>query len=205
MSTARSSGAPLATARAVVLMLHGRGGTAADVLALAELFQLSDLAYLAPQAPGSSWYPYSFLSPLERNEPALSAALTTVRDILERLKQEGVASERVFLLGFSQGGCLALEYVARHARRYAGVIGLSAGLIGPEGTPRHYQGSLAGTPVFLGCGDIDGHIPVARVRESTRVLRALDADVSERIYPGMGHTINDEEIEEVRKLLATRG
>lgn len=202
MSPARSSGAPIAKARAVVVMLHGRGGTADDILALADLFAHSDLGYLAPQAPGGSWYPYSFLAPLERNEPALSAALTTIDGIVGGLKQEGVASERVFLLGFSQGGCLALEYVARHARPYAGVIGLSAGLIGPEGTPRHYQGSLAGSPIFLGCGDSDGHIPLARVRESTRVLRALGAEVSERIYPGMGHTINDDEITEVRKLLA---
>jgi phospholipase/carboxylesterase len=200
----RSAGAPLAGARAVVLMLHGRGGTADDILTLADLFAQSDLAYLAPQAAGGSWYPYSFLAPLERNEPALSTALATVGESLAVLASRGFGAERIFLLGFSQGGCLALEYAARHARRYAGVVGLSAGLIGPEKTPRTYQGSLASSPIFLGCGDRDGHIPLARVRESTRVLTALGADVAERIYAGMGHTINDEEVGHVREMLSTQ-
>lgn len=200
----RSAGAPLAGARAVVIMLHGRGGTADHILTLADLFAQSDLAYLAPQAVGGSWYPYSFLAPLERNEPALSTALATVGESLAALASRGFSAERIFLLGFSQGGCLALEYAARHARRYAGVVGLSAGLIGPEQTPRTYQGSLAGSPIFLGCGDRDGHIPLARVRESTRVLTALGADVAERIYAGMGHTINDEEVGHVREMLSTQ-
>jgi phospholipase/carboxylesterase len=132
----RSAGAPLVGARAVVIMLHGRGGTADHILTLADLFAQSDLAYLAPQAVGGSWYPYSFLAPLERNEPALSTALATVGESLAALASRGFSAERIFLLGFSQGGCLALEYAARHARRYAGVVGLSAGLIGPEQTPR---------------------------------------------------------------------
>jgi phospholipase/carboxylesterase len=200
----RSAGAPLAGARAVVIMLHGRGGTADDILTLADLFAQSDLAYLAPQAVAGSWYPYSFLAPLERNEPALSTALATVGESLAALASRGFSAERIFLLDFSQGGCLALEYAARRARRYAGVVGLSAGLIGPEQTPRTYQGSLAGSPIFLGCGDRDGHIPLARVRESTRVLTALGADVAERIYAGMGHTINDEEVGHVREMLSTQ-
>jgi phospholipase/carboxylesterase len=199
----RTVGAPLADARAAVIMLHGRGGTADDILTLADLFAQSDLTYIAPQATGGSWYPYSFLSPLEHNEPALSVALATVGASLAALASQGFGADRVFLLGFSQGGCLALEYAARHARRYAGVVGLSAGLIGPETTPRTYQGSLAGSPIFLGCGDRDDHIPLARVRESTRVLSAMGADVAERIYAGMGHTINDEEVGYVRELLNT--
>jgi|SRR5262245_16810956 len=203
-ATTRSRGAPLAAARAAVIMLHGRGGTADDILSLADLFAQSDLTYIAPQASSGSWYPYSFLSPLERNEPALSAALATVAESLAALASQGFPAERVFLLGFSQGGCLALEYAARHAQRYAGVVGLSAGLIGSEITPRTYQGSLAGTPIFLGCGDRDGHIPLARVRESTRVLTALGADVAERIYASMGHTINEEEVGHVREMLRTR-
>jgi len=198
----RESGAPLAQARGAVIMLHGRGGTADDILSLAQLFAHPDLAYLAPQAAGGSWYPYSFLAPLANNEPALSQALSAVADLVGRLDGEGFAAERVFLLGFSQGGCLALEYAARRARRYAGVVGLSAGLIGPQGTPRNYQGSLAGTPAFLGCGDLDSHIPLDRVHESTGALEALGADVTERIYPGMGHGINDDEIDRVRAMLA---
>lgn len=184
-------------------MLHGRGATAEDILPLARAFAQPDLAYLAPQAPTGSWYPYSFLAPLESNEPALSRALATIRELLDGLEQESVPADRVVLLGFSQGGCLALEYAARNARRYAGVIGLSAGLIGPENTPRSYAGSLLGTPIFIGCGDLDGHIPLPRVRESTRVLRTLGAEVAERIYPGMGHSINDDEINSVRAMLGT--
>jgi len=198
----RETGAPLPQARGAVIMLHGRGGTAEDILSLTQLFAIPDLAYCAPQARGGSWYPYSFLAPLEDNEPALSQALDTVAELVARLAGAGLAAERLFLLGFSQGGCLALEYAARHARRYGAVIGLSAGLIGPKGTPRNYQGSLAGTPVFLGCGDNDSHIPLARVQESTRALAALGAEVTERIYPGMGHGINEEEIDRVRAMLA---
>jgi predicted esterase len=137
-----------------------------------------------------------------RNEPWLSSALRVIGALLERLAEAGFGPERVALLGFSQGACLGLEYAARHARRYAGVIGLSGGLIGPEGTPRDYPGSLAGTPAFLGCSDVDPHIPLARVRETTAVLRRLGAAVTERIYPGMGHLINEDEIPFVRGLLA---
>jgi predicted esterase len=195
-------GAPLARAKAAMIMLHGRGGSAEDLLALADDLTQPDLACLAPQAAGNSWYPYPFTAPIERNEPWLSSALQAVDKLLERLGNAGFPAERVALLGFSQGACLALEYAARHARRYASVIGLSGGLIGPESTPRDYPGSLAGTPVFLGCSDIDPHIPLARVRETTAVLRRLGALVTERIYPGMGHLINEDEIRFVRGLLA---
>ena len=196
-----ASGAPLANARAAVVLLHGRGSNAEDMLGLAQEFGQRDIAYVAPEAPRNTWYPYSFLAPLAQNEPHLSNALATVGATLDRLTQEGFAAERVALIGFSQGGCLALEYVARNARRYGAVAGLSAGLIGPPGTAREYAGSLAGTPVFLGCSDIDAHIPLGRVHESRDVLEKLAGAVTERIYPGMGHTVNADEIAHVTKLL----
>jgi predicted esterase len=196
-----TSGAPLERARGAVVLLHGRGGNAEDILSLAEALEAPDLAYLAPQAPGNTWYPLSFLAPIDQNEPALSRALAAVAAVVEGIAQAGIPAERVVLMGFSQGGCLALEYAARNARHYGGVAGLSAGLIGPPGSPRDYAGSLAATPVFLGCSDVDGHIPLWRVQESTQVLRGLGAEVTERIYPGMGHTINDDEIAQVRRML----
>lgn len=196
------AGAPLQRAKAAMILLHGRGASADSMLSLAEVFAQPEFTYLAPQAARSTWYPYSFLAPLADNEPWLSSALQVIADALRTLAEEGLPAERVALLGFSQGGCLMLEFVARHARRYGAVAGLSAGLIGPEGTPRNYAGSLAGTPVFLGCSDIDPHIPLARVRESTQVFGQLGADVKETIYPGMGHTINDDEITRVRGLMA---
>jgi predicted esterase len=201
MANVLSSGAPLKAARAAAIMLHGRGSGAEDILSLGEEFGQDDIAYLAPQAPNHTWYPYSFLAPLAQNEPHLGNALATVGATLEHLAREGFAPERVALIGFSQGGCLALEYVARNAKRYGAVAGLSAGLIGPPGTPRAYPGSLAGTPQFLGCSDVDGHVPLARVHESRDVLGRLGAEVDERIYPGMGHTVNADEVAAVAALL----
>ena len=196
------AGAPLHRAKAAIVMLHGRGANAGDMLSLAEILAQPDLAYLAPQAMGHSWYPYSFLAPIARNEPFLSSAMQLLDRVLRRLGTEGYKPERVVLLGFSQGACLALEYAARHALRYGGLIALSGGLIGPEGTPRDYAGHFASTPVFLGCSDVDPHIPVDRVHETARVLGALGGAVTKRIYPGMGHTINEDEIRQARRLLA---
>lgn len=197
-----SAGAPLSRAKAAMILLHGRGATAEGMLDLADVLAQPDVAYLAPQAPGRTWYPYSFLAPIDQNEPHLSRALAQVGEMVSDLGRQGFGPEKLILLGFSQGGCLALEYAARNAQRYGAVIGLSSGLIGPEGTPRTYGGSLAGTRVFLGCSDVDAHIPVGRVHESARVLSALGGDVIERIYPGMDHTINDNEIAQVRVALA---
>jgi predicted esterase len=184
-----------------VILLHGRGGRAEDILGLVPELRLDAASFLAPQAAGNTWYPYSFLSPTERNEPHLSSALHLLETLLEGLGRDGVAPGRLAWLGFSQGACLALEFAARHARRYAGIAALSGGLIGPPGTAREYPGSFEGTPVFLGCSDTDPHIPVERVRESSGVFRRMGAVVDERIYPGMGHTITDEEIEAVRGML----
>jgi predicted esterase len=197
------AGSPLQRAKAAVVMVHGRGADAEGMLSLAEVFAQPDLAYLAPQAKGRSWYPHAFLAPIEHNQPFLSSALDVLDGLLEDLAAEGVAPERVVLLGFSQGACLALEYAARRARRYGGLVGLSGGLIGPEGTPRDYAGDLGGTPVFLGCSDVDPHIPLDRVHETARVLGRLSGVVTERIYPGMGHGINDDEVKHVRGVLAT--
>jgi predicted esterase len=190
----RSGPAP-AAARRVVLFAHGRGGSADEILGLASAIGLDDVAYLAPEAPGRTWYPLSFLAPIAQNEPALTAALNTLDRFVTDLAAERVPSDRLVLAGFSQGACLSLEYAARHARRYAGVVAFSGGLIGPPGTPREYAGAFEGTPVFLGCSDVDPHIPLERVHETAAVLRAMGAAVDERIYPGMGHTINTDELD----------
>lgn len=205
MANVLTGGVPLSAARAAAILVHGRGASAEDILSLGDEFGQSDIAYLAPQAGSGSWYPYSFLAPLAQNEPHLSNALGVVGATLDHLAREDFAPERVALIGFSQGGCLALEYVARNAKRYGAVAGLSAGLIGPPGTPRDYNGSLAGTPVFLGCSDVDGHIPLARVHDSRDVLQRLGAQVDERIYPRMGHTVNADEIAAVAALLRRIG
>src|SRR5204863_2441092 len=153
------------------------------------------------QAADNTWYPNSFLARTDTNEPYLSSALASLEHTLAQLTQAGIPEERTLLLGFSQGACLTLEFAARHARRYAGVFGLSGGLIGPPGTPRDYSGTFDGTPVFLGCSDVDAHIPVERVHESADVFRAMGAAVDERIYPGMGHTVTGDEIATVTRIL----
>ena len=198
----RSGGVPLAKARAAMIMVHGRGGSAEDILTLAPAFGMNDVAYLAPQAAGGTWYPFGFMSPIERNEPGISSGLRTIDRLRAQIISAGIPAERIFFLGFSQGACLATEYAARHAGRYGGVAGLSGGLIGPDDTPRDYPGSLDGTPVFLGCSDVDGHIPAARVRETADILRRLGGDVTMRLYPGMGHSINADEIAAVKGMLA---
>lgn len=191
-----------ADARLTVVLVHGRGASAEDILGLAREFRLKDVAYVAPQAAAHSWYPYSFLTPIERNEPYLSSALGVLEKLVARLAAEGIAHDRVGFVGFSQGACLSLEFAARHPRRYAAIAGLSGGLIGPPGTPRDYPGSLAGTPVFLGCSDVDSHIPLERVHETAEVFRRMNARLDERIYEQMGHTVVDDEIEAVRVLLS---
>jgi predicted esterase len=196
-------GAPLAQAKAAALMLHGRNAEAHSILALTPALDVPNIAYLAPQASGHTWYPQRFLAPLESNEPWLSSALNAVARTLALISEAGIPPERAVLLGFSQGACLALEFAARHARRYGGLIGLSGGLIGPDDTPRDYAGSLAGTPVFLGCSDVDFHIPKERVEQSAAVLRALGGAVTMRLYPNMDHTVNDDELDVVRSILHT--
>jgi predicted esterase len=187
-------------ARATVICLHGRGASAEDILGLAAELRVTDVAFLAPQAASHTWYPYSFLSEIARNEPYLTSALSLIARILADVEGQGVDAARIGFLGFSQGACLALEFAARHARRHAAIAGLSGGLIGPPGTPRRYAGTLDGTPVFLGCSDVDSHIPLERVHETAAVLREMGASVDERIYPRMGHTVNEDELEAVRAM-----
>lgn len=198
-----TGGAPIAEARGALILTHGRGATADSIMALAPLLGADHLAWFAPQASGNTWYPYSFLSPITDNEPGISSGMQALHDLVSLVEAAGVPSSRIALLGFSQGACLTLEFAARHARRYGALVGLSGGLIGPEGTPRDYPGSFDGTPIFLGCSDVDAHIPLLRVHDSANVLTSLGAVVDARIYPGMGHLVNDDEIAAVRGLLAT--
>jgi len=197
-----AAGAPLDQASGAVVAIHGRGASARDIIGLAEEVAPPDVAILAPQAAGNTWYPYRFLEPFERNEPYLSSALRRIAELIAQFEASGIPVDRIALLGFSQGACLATEFAARNARRYAGLLGFSGGLIGPPGTPFTYPGSLDGTPVFLGCSDVDPHIPLERVEETAVALRILGASVDMRIYPGMGHTINRDELEAGRALLA---
>lgn len=198
-----TAGVPLQEAQAAMILVHGRGATAASILTLARELDRDGFAYLAPQAPGQTWYPYSFLAPLEQNQPHLDAALATLENVLAQVVAAGIPAERIIFLGFSQGACLASEFVARNARRYGGLAALSGGLIGPPGTPRVYPGDLAGTPVFLGCSDVDPHIPAWRVEESAAVLEQLGGAVTMRLYPGMGHSVNEDEINFVRQMMET--
>lgn len=196
-----SAGAPLASARGALVLVHGRGADARGMLDLARALEAPSWAWVAPQAVGRTWYPHSFLVPVAQNQPWLDSALAVLERVTAQLADAGIPRERQVLLGFSQGACLALEFAARNAVRWGGVVGLSGGLIGPEGTPRAYGGDLAGTPVFLGCSDVDPHIPVARVHETAQVLTRLGGRVDARIYPGMPHTINEDEVQAVRALL----
>ncbi len=196
------AGRPLAEARGAMILIHGRGATAESILDLASFLPHPELAYLAPQAADYTWYPYSFLAPMPQNEPYLTSALETVGRVVAEVEAAGIPAERILLGGFSQGACLASEYAARNARRYGGLLLFSGGVIGPDGTPRNYGGSLDGTPVFLGCSDIDPHIPLARVEETAEVFERLGAAVDKRIYPRMGHTINQDEIDAAAALLS---
>lgn len=190
-------GPPPAQASGAAIFVHGRGGSARDILTLAAELALPDLACLAPQAAGSTWYPYSFLAPIERNEPGLSSGLSVLAGLVDELESEGIPPERVLIAGFSQGACLGSEFAARHATRFGGLAVLTGGLLGPEGTPRDYEGDFDGTPVFLGSSDPDPHVPWTRVEETAAVFEGMGASVELRRYPGMGHTVNAEELEAV--------
>jgi predicted esterase len=198
-----AAGESLARAKAAMIMLHGRGASAEDILSLASELNQPGFLYLAPQAAGYSWYANSFLAPLASNEPGISSGLAVIAALIEHLADAGISPESTILLGFSQGACLSLEFATRNARRYGGIVALSGGLIGPEGTKWDYPGSFQETPIFLGCSDSDMHIPKARVQLSAKVLQQQGASVTARLYPHMGHTINEDELVAVRAMMAS--
>lgn len=196
-----TSGHELQNAKKALIMLHGRGATAEDILSLAPNLHLNDYALIAPQATNYTWYPYSFLVPPKENEPWLTSALTLITEVVQDINKAGIADENIYFLGFSQGACLTLEYVTRNARRWGGVVAFTGGLIGDKLHTENYRGDFGGTPVFIGTSDPDPHVPVERVRESAAVIRNMHASVTEKVYPAMGHTINHDELAKVNSLI----
>ena len=197
-----TAGVPLGRDTTIaVIMVHGRGAAPPNILELAPRLDRPGVSYLAPAASGNTWYPYSFMADTQKNEPGLSSALWVLGELVDKILAAGVPPERLVLLGFSQGACLTSYFAVRNARRYGGVILFSGGLVGAPGTEWNYPGDFAGTPVFLGCGDPDNHVPKARVDESAKVFERMGAKVNERIYPGMGHLVCEDEIVEARKIL----
>lgn len=196
-----SAGAPLANAKAATVLVHGRGDSANGILGLATVVDAPEVAFLAPEARYNVWYPHTFLAPPEQNEPWLSSALEAVDAVVRAAVDGGVPREKVVLLGFSQGACLVSEYAARQGGRFGGVVALSGGVIGDRVERGRYAGSLDGTPVFLGCSDVDPYIPVERVHETAALFRELGAEVEERIYPGFAHSVNQDEVDWWQALL----
>jgi phospholipase/carboxylesterase len=196
-----TAGKELSEESKVLILLHGRGGSAEDILSLASHLQVPDFTLLAPQATNQTWYPYSFLAPPAQNEPWLSSALSLLEEVIEEVKQEGVPPEQIYFAGFSQGACLTLEFVTRNAARYGGVVAFTGGLIGDKIYPENYNGDFGGTPVFIGTSDPDPHVPVERVYATTNILKSMNAAVMEKIYTGMGHTINHDEIDQANKIV----
>ncbi len=198
-------GTGLEAAEAAVILVHGRGATARSILGLGRQVATDGVALLAPQAAGNEWYPNSFLAPIESNEPGLSSGLRMVGRALESAEDSGIPPDRALLIGFSQGACLASEFAARNPATYGGLVAFSGGLIGPEDRAFDYEGSLDGTTAFVGCSDVDPHIPIERVHETTAALEDLDAVVTERVYEGMGHTVNQDELDHASAMIRDLG
>lgn len=196
-----TAGAPLWRAKAVAIVLHGRGGTAAGILDLGAALAQPDVAFLAPQAPGDTWYPHSFIAPRAANEPSLSRSLERVESLVSAVLAAGVPARKLALMGFSQGACLACETAVRAPRRYGAVVAFTGGIIGPEGEERTEMGDFGGAPVFLGTSDVDPHVPLWRVRETAALMSDLGAEVDARVYPNAPHAINDDELAAARGLL----
>ncbi|MCB8943510.1 MAG: dienelactone hydrolase family protein [Ardenticatenaceae bacterium] len=196
-----ATGKPLAEAKAAMILVHGRGATAPSILELSSVLHHPHMAYLAPQAQGNTWYPYSFLSPISQNEPGITSGLQAIADLVAQIEAADIPTDKIIIGGFSQGACLASEFVVRHPQRYGGLLVFSGGVIGPLGMERHDTGSLEGMPVFMGCSDVDPHIPVERVEETAQVLTQLGAQVNKKIYPHMAHTIIQDEVDEAMKIV----
>ena len=195
------AGVPLGQAPAVVIMVHGRNAAPANILDLAPRLARPALTYLAPAAANHTWYPNSFMAEIASNEPGLSSALSVLESLMGEVQAAGIPRSRVVLLGFSQGACLAAEFAVRHASRLGGVVVLSGGVVGPPGTRWDHEGRFDDTPVFLGCSDRDSHVPASRVVESAEIFARMGAAVTTRIYPGLGHLVNDDEIAFAQTLL----
>jgi phospholipase/carboxylesterase len=185
----------------VLIMIHGRGGSAEDILSLAQYLDVQDFTLVAPQATDHTWYPYSFLAPPAQNEPWLSSALQILKETVNDLQSKGIPVSNIYFMGFSQGACLTLEFVARNAARYGGVVAFTGGLIGDKIYPQHYKGDFESTPIFIGTSNPDPHVPVERVYATTNILKDMHAVVTEKVYAGMGHTINQDEIDQANKLV----
>lgn len=196
-----TAGKDLAAAAKALILVHGRGGSAEDILALADALPVADFALFAPNAAAHSWYPYSFMAPIQQNEPWLTTALGVLKQLVTEIKAKGISEENIWFTGFSQGACLTLEYVTRNATRYGGVAAFTGGLIGDRLYPQHYGGDFNGTPIFIGTSNPDPHVPVSRVHETTALLQSMNAAVTEKVYPGMGHTITDDEIKQASRLV----
>jgi phospholipase/carboxylesterase len=196
-----SAGKELKSAEKVLIMIHGRGGRAEDILTLSGHLNVEDFALIAPQANNNTWYPFSFLAPPDQNQPGLDSALSVLKNVVDDLVKSGKKTENIYFLGFSQGACLTLEFTTRHATRYGGIVAFTGGLIGDKIYRDNYAGDFNGTPVFIGSADPDFHVPVERVYATTNILKEMNAVVTEKIYPGMGHTISMEEIELVNSLI----
>lgn len=197
----KTAGKPVTEAKKALVMVHGRGGSAEDILSIAAHLQVEDYALLAPQASNHTWYPLSFLAPPQQNEPGLSAALAFIAEIEKELTEQGIGAENIYFLGFSQGACLTLEYVTRNAKKYGGVVAFTGGLIGDKVNHENYGGDFQGTPVFIGTSDPDPHVPVERVQVTKDVLQKMNAALSVKIYPNMGHTISQDEVDKANGLI----
>jgi phospholipase/carboxylesterase len=195
------AGTPFKEAKKVLIMLHGWGGSAEDILSLSDRLKVGGYALVAPQAANNSWYPLTFMAPPSQNEPALTSSIRTIGDLVTRASANGISRKNIFFLGFSQGACLALEFTARHAVRYGGIIAFTGGLIGDKLYTGNYKGDFDNTPVFIGSADPDSHVPIERVHATTLLFRSMHARVTEKIYDHMGHTINEDEIQEANRLI----
>jgi phospholipase/carboxylesterase len=196
-----SAGKELNSDGKVLIMLHGRGATAQDILPLASSLNVKDFTLIAPQATNNTWYPYSFLMPPAENEPWLSSALNMLKELLNHLYSKGVRSENIYFTGFSQGACLTLEFVARNAGKYGGIAAFTGGLIGDKIYRENYRGEFQNTPIFIGTSNPDPHVPVERVYATSNILKEMNAAVTEKIYVNMGHTIIQNEIEIANKVV----